>query len=97
MSSAVAVNPKLQYVVVEVNSSSEEMTTSSSNKKKKLGNVFNENKNLHLVVALDLVPALEAKWDLKLTVKARLTGAELENCRFSITIMLLTFGSVLIM
>lgn len=47
--------------------------------------------NLHLVVALDLVPTLEAKWGVKLTVKASLTGAELENCRF---FMHLTTGTI---
>ncbi|XP_051125884.1 isoleucine--tRNA ligase, chloroplastic/mitochondrial isoform X2 [Andrographis paniculata] len=79
---AVAVNPKLQYAVVEVNSSPEEITALSSNKEKRLGHVFKENKSMYLVVASDLVPALEAKWGMKLMVKATLTGAELENCRY---------------
>lgn len=55
---------------------------SSVNKEKRLGNVLKENCNLHLVVALDLVPTLEAKWGLKLVVKTTLTGGELENCRY---------------
>lgn len=79
---AVAVNSKLQYAVVEVHSNSADTSASSVNKEKRLGNVLKEMGNLHLVVALDLVPTLEAKWGVKLTVKASLTGAELENCRY---------------
>ncbi|KAL8484972.1 hypothetical protein ACS0TY_027326 [Phlomoides rotata] len=79
---AVAVNSKLQYAVVEVRSNSEDTTASPVNKEKRLGNVLKENGNLYLVVALDLVLTLEAKWGLKLVVKTTLTGAELENCRY---------------
>ncbi|KAH6816637.1 tRNA synthetase class I L [Perilla frutescens var. frutescens] len=78
---AVAVNSKLQYAVVEVHSNSLDTTVSSGDKEKRLGNVL-KNDNLHLLVALDLVPTLEAKWGVKLTVKATLTGTELENCRY---------------
>ncbi|KAG8369963.1 hypothetical protein BUALT_Bualt14G0067800 [Buddleja alternifolia] len=79
---AVAVNSKLQYAVVEVQSNSEDIAASSVDKAKRLGNVFKEKDKLYLVVALDLVPTLEAKFGLKLIVKTTLTGAELENCRY---------------
>ncbi|KAK6138921.1 hypothetical protein DH2020_027336 [Rehmannia glutinosa] len=79
---AVAVNSKLQYAVVEVDSNSVDINASSVDKEKRLGNVLKEHAKLHLVVALDLVPTLEAKWGVKLIVKTTLTGAELENCRY---------------
>ncbi|KAL3812884.1 hypothetical protein ACJIZ3_014152 [Penstemon smallii] len=79
---AVAVNSKLQYAVVEVNSSSVDTNASSTNKEKRLGNVLKEHDKLYLIVALDLVPTLEAKWDSKLIVKTTFTGAEIENCRY---------------
>lgn len=80
--SAVAVNSKLQYAVVEVHSNSVETIGSSANKEKQIGRILKENENLHLIVGLDLVPTLEAKWGVKLTVKETVTGAELENCRY---------------
>ncbi|KAK6161156.1 hypothetical protein DH2020_004537 [Rehmannia glutinosa] len=80
--STVAVNSKLQYAVVEVDSNSVDINASSVDKEKRLGNVLKEHAKLHLVVALDLVPTLEAKWGVKLIVKTTLTGAELENCRY---------------
>ncbi|KAL0457403.1 UNVERIFIED_CONTAM: Isoleucine--tRNA ligase, chloroplastic/mitochondrial [Sesamum latifolium] len=79
---AVAVNSKLQYAVVEVDSSSIDTTAPSVNKEKRVGNVLKDHNKLYLVVALDLVPTLEAKWGVKLIVKTSLTGAELENCRY---------------
>ncbi|XP_047945517.1 isoleucine--tRNA ligase, chloroplastic/mitochondrial [Salvia hispanica] len=79
---AVAVNSKLQYAVVEVHSNSVETIGSSANKEKQIGRILKENENLHLIVGLDLVTTLEAKWGVKLTVKATVTGAELENCRY---------------
>lgn len=81
-SSAVAVNSKLQYAVVEVDSSSVDTSATSKDKEKRFGNLLKEGDKLYLIVALDLVPTLEAKWGRKLVVKATLTGAELENCRF---------------
>ena len=79
--SAVAVNPKLQYAIVEVQSGSTDSSTLSGNAKKKLGNVFEEYEKLFLIVALDLVPTLEAKWGKKLLIKKKLLGSDLENCR----------------
>ncbi|KAL6522834.1 Isoleucine--tRNA ligase, chloroplastic/mitochondrial [Orobanche hederae] len=77
---AVAVNPKLQYAVVEVDFISEDVTSSSVRKEKRLGNILKERVKLYLVVALDLVPTLEEKWGVKLIVKTTFTGSELEHC-----------------
>ncbi|EYU43948.1 hypothetical protein ABFS82_07G014600 [Erythranthe guttata] len=79
---AVAVNSKLQYAVVEVHSDDVDITASSGDKEKRIGNLLKEHNKLYLIVGLDLVPTLEAKWGLKLSVKATLTGADLENCRY---------------
>ncbi|GFP83460.1 isoleucine--tRNA ligase [Phtheirospermum japonicum] len=80
---AVAINPKLQYAVVEVDSSSEDLTSSPVVKeKKRLGNILKEHAKPYLVVALDLVSTLEEKWGVKLIVKTTLTGSELEHCRY---------------
>ncbi|CAA2996733.1 isoleucine--tRNA ligase, chloroplastic mitochondrial [Olea europaea subsp. europaea] len=79
---AVAVNSKLQYAVVEVHSDSVDFSPSNIDGKKKLGNVLNQHDKLLLIVALDLVPTLEAKWGKKLVLKKTLTGSQLENCRY---------------
>ncbi|XP_073143957.1 isoleucine--tRNA ligase, chloroplastic/mitochondrial isoform X1 [Henckelia pumila] len=79
---AVAVNSKLQYAVVEVHFASGDVSTSSADKEKKFGNVFKNRDKQFLVVALDLVPTLEAKWGVKLNVHATITGAELESCKY---------------
>ncbi|GER52191.1 isoleucine--tRNA ligase [Striga asiatica] len=79
---AVAVNAKLQYAVVEIDASDVGTTSSSASKEKRIGNILKEHKKLYLVVALDLVPTVEEKWGVKLTVKTTLTGAQLENCRY---------------
>ncbi|XAR68415.1 Isoleucine--tRNA ligase [Bertholletia excelsa] len=78
---AVAVNPKLQYSVVEVDALLEDLSTSGDGKKR-LGNFLKEQKKPLLVVASDLVSALEAKWGTKLVVKKMLMGSELENYRY---------------
>ncbi|KZV25792.1 putative isoleucine--tRNA ligase, mitochondrial [Dorcoceras hygrometricum] len=79
---AIAVNSKLQYAIVEVNSPSGDISTSSADKEKKVGNFLKNRDKQFLVVALDLVPTLEAKWGVKLNVNATITGSELENCRY---------------
>lgn len=82
---AVAVNAKLQYSVVEVHPILESGDASTGKGKKYLGNVFiSKQRNPSLVVATDLVPALEAKWGVKLTLKRTLLGLDLENCRLDI-------------
>ncbi|XP_015573355.1 isoleucine--tRNA ligase, chloroplastic/mitochondrial [Ricinus communis] len=78
---AVAVNSKLQYAVVEVQSL-EDASTSPGNKKRRFGNVLREQKKLFLIVASDLMPTLEAKWSVKLVIKKTLSGSDLENCRY---------------
>lgn len=84
--SAVAVNAKLQYSVVEVHSPLEDVSKSKRNEKGRLGNALKEQKNLFLVVASDLVPTLEAKWGLKLVIKKTLLGSDLENCRLLVEV-----------
>lgn len=79
--SAVAVNAKLQYAVVEVQSASVDVSSSSGSTKKQLGNVLNEHEKPFLIIALDLVPTLEAKWRMKLVVKKTLLGSDLEYFR----------------
>lgn len=84
--SAVAVNAKLQYSVVEIHSPLEDASMPKQGEKGKLGNVLKEQKYLFLVVASDLVPTLEAKWGLKLVIKKTLLGSDLENCRLLIEV-----------
>ncbi|PON88324.1 Isoleucine-tRNA ligase [Trema orientale] len=79
---AVAVNAKLQYAIVEVQSLSEDVSSSAGNKKRKLGNVLQEEKKPFLIVALDLVSTLEAKWSVRLVIRKVLSGSDLENCRY---------------
>ena len=54
---------------------------SAENKKRRLGSVMKEDKKPLLIVALDLVPTLEAKWGVKLAIRKTLLGSDLENCR----------------
>lgn len=79
---AVAVNPKLEYDVVEVESLNEHVSSSGDTKKKRLGIVLKDEKKLFLIVASELVPTLEAKWGVKLVFKRRLLGSDLENYRY---------------
>lgn len=79
--SAVAVNPKLEYAVVEVESLDGQASSSGETRKERLGIVLNDEKKPFLIVASDLVPTLEAKWGVKLVVKRRLLGSDLENYR----------------
>lgn len=79
---AVAVNPKLEYDVVEVESSNEHASSAVETRKKKLGMVLKNEKKLYLIVASELVPKLEAKWGVKLVVKRRQLGSDLENYRY---------------
>ncbi|XP_012083940.1 isoleucine--tRNA ligase, chloroplastic/mitochondrial isoform X2 [Jatropha curcas] len=78
---AVAVNAKLQYAVIEVQSL-EDALTSSANKKRRRGNVLRQQKKPFLIVASDLVSTLEAKWGVKLVIRKTLSGSDLENCRY---------------
>ncbi|KAI9123187.1 hypothetical protein K1719_006076 [Acacia pycnantha] len=80
---AVAVNPKLEYAVVEVEPLLEEVSLGGGAKKRRLGNILKAEVKPFLIVASDLVPKLEAKWGVKLAVKKRLLGSDLENCRYN--------------
>ncbi|KAF3535946.1 hypothetical protein F2Q69_00024757 [Brassica cretica] len=80
---AVAVNAKLQYSVVEVQSSSEDESASTSNKKKMVGKVLKNQQKLFVIVATDLVPALEAKWGVKLIITKTFLGSDLEGFRYT--------------
>ncbi|XP_010547028.1 PREDICTED: isoleucine--tRNA ligase, chloroplastic/mitochondrial [Tarenaya hassleriana] len=80
---AVAVNAKLQYSVVEVQSYTEDDSALKGSKKKRLGNVLKNQQTLFLIVATDLVPALEAKWGVKLIINKTFLGSDLENCRYA--------------
>jgi len=75
------VNPKLEYAVVEIQSLLETDPASGGKKKKGLGLVLEDAKKPFLIVASELVPSLEAKWGVKLVVKTKQLGSELENYR----------------
>ena len=79
-------NAKLQYAIVEVQSHSEDAFLSAGHKKRQLGNVLKEERKPFLIVALDLVSTLEAKWGVKLVVRNILSGSDLENSRLQMTI-----------
>lgn len=79
---AVAVNAKLQYAIVELQTLSEDSSLSAGNKKRQLGNFLKEEKMPCLIVALDLVPTLEAKWSVKLIIRKTLSGSDIENSRY---------------
>ncbi|KAM1340906.1 hypothetical protein ACFX2H_039227 [Malus domestica] len=78
---AVAVNTKLLYAIIEVQSLSED-SLSDGNKKGRSGNLLKEEKKLFLIVASDLVPTLESKRGVKLVVRKKVSGSDLENCRY---------------
>ncbi|XP_052207169.1 isoleucine--tRNA ligase, chloroplastic/mitochondrial isoform X2 [Diospyros lotus] len=79
---AVAVNPKLQYAVVELHALSGDVSASPGDKKKRFGNVLKQQQKPFLIVASDLVSTLETKWGTKLVVKKLLMGSDLENYRY---------------
>lgn len=85
MFSAVAVNPKLTYVVAELLLNPENTAeVLGGGKKLKIGNVLkSEEKKLFLIVASELVPKLESKWGVKISVKKTLPGSALEHIRYS--------------
>ncbi|XP_071730451.1 isoleucine--tRNA ligase, chloroplastic/mitochondrial [Rutidosis leptorrhynchoides] len=79
---AVAVNSKLEYAIVEVQSPSD-VDSSSEDGKKRFGSVLKSQEKPFFIVALDLVSTLEAKWGVKLVVKRTVLGSDLENCRYA--------------
>ncbi|KAL7582373.1 hypothetical protein Lser_V15G46065 [Lactuca serriola] len=78
-----AVNSKLQYAIVEVQSPSPDVTSSSEDGKKRIGSVLKGSKIPFFIVALDLLSTLESKWNVKLAVKKTVFGSDLENCRYA--------------
>lgn len=78
-------NSKLQYAIVEVQSLSPDCTSSSEDGKRIIGTVLKGNETPFFIVALDLVPTLEAKWSVKLVVKKTVFGSDLENCRYLVS------------
>ncbi|KAG0471119.1 hypothetical protein HPP92_015665 [Vanilla planifolia] len=79
---AVAVNPELNYAVVEVYSIPEE-TIAFHGKPTKAGAILkNVEKKPFVIVAYDLISTLELKWGVKLIIKKTLPGSTLENCRY---------------
>ncbi|KAI8561647.1 hypothetical protein RHMOL_Rhmol04G0356800 [Rhododendron molle] len=80
--SAVAVNPKLQYAVVEVHELLGDVSITPGDGKKRLGNVLKEQKKPFLIIASDLLSTLEEKWGAKLVVKKTLLGSDLENYKY---------------
>eukprot|EP00262_Sarcandra_glabra_P011763 TRINITY_DN2896_c0_g2_i1.p1 TRINITY_DN2896_c0_g2~~TRINITY_DN2896_c0_g2_i1.p1 ORF type:complete len:1114 (-),score=229.52 TRINITY_DN2896_c0_g2_i1:171-3194(-) len=80
---AVAVNAELLYAVVEVQSLDEDISTSPGSRKIKWGNILKSGQRKpFLIVASELVPTLQSKWGVRLTVKKTLLGSALENCRY---------------
>ncbi|KAL6971279.1 Isoleucine--tRNA ligase, chloroplastic/mitochondrial [Sarracenia purpurea var. burkii] len=79
---AVAVNPKLEYSVVEVHAHSGDVSYTAGDGKKRLGNVLKLQKTPFLIVASDLLSILEEKWGAKLIVKRTVMGSDLENYRY---------------
>ncbi|KAM0953121.1 putative isoleucine--tRNA ligase [Dioscorea sansibarensis] len=80
---AVAVNPELEYVVVEVQFQ-EETSNAPGSGHIKLGSILaTREKQLLLIIAIDLVANLESKWGTKFSVKKKILGSLLENCRYA--------------
>ncbi|GAB2214507.1 hypothetical protein Drorol1_Dr00018858 [Drosera rotundifolia] len=79
--SAVAVNAKLDYAVVELHCP-EDVSSSLGKGKRMVGTVLKEQKKLFLIVASDLIPTLQQTWGAKLVVKQVVLGSDLENCRY---------------
>ncbi|KAL5983785.1 Isoleucine--tRNA ligase, chloroplastic/mitochondrial [Asimina triloba] len=78
-SSAVAVNAKLLYSVTEVYL--EDMSQSPGTRK--LSNVLkSEQRKPFVIVASELIPTLQSKWGVKLSVKKTFQGSALENYRY---------------
>lgn len=80
-----AVNDQLTYAVVEIQPSnpSEELDASKTGKgKAKSGSALQSPLVKNVIVAADLVSALQAKWGVSLEVKGTFPGSALEHSRF---------------
>ncbi|XP_074587991.1 LOW QUALITY PROTEIN: isoleucine--tRNA ligase, chloroplastic/mitochondrial [Curcuma longa] len=80
---AVAINPELEYVVAELHHAPEDATV-SLRKQTKAGSFlkFSDTKRF-VIVASELVPALESKWEVKFAVRKIFPGSSLENFRYA--------------
>jgi isoleucyl-tRNA synthetase len=78
------VNPKLTYVVAELLPNPESTAEiSGDGKKLKVGNVLKSGeKKLFLIAASELVPKLESKWGVKISVRRTFPGSALEHIRY---------------
>lgn len=75
-------NPELEYAVAEVQYQ-EETSNAPGSGHIKLGSILaTRGKQLLVIIAMDLVASLESKWGTKLSVKKKISGSLLENCRF---------------
>ncbi|GLT91885.1 hypothetical protein SLE2022_097470 [Rubroshorea leprosula] len=74
---AVAVNAKLEYGVFQVKP---EYDVGYARTKWRA--VLEKPENLFLILATDLAPDLEQVWGVKLVIKKKLSGSDLENCRY---------------
>ncbi|KAH7430813.1 hypothetical protein KP509_08G016200 [Ceratopteris richardii] len=84
----VAVNDKLVYAVVQVHEPPEtglveDRSGKGGKNNIKFGSGLHNPDIQYLVVALDLVEALQSKWHVKLEVKGTLLGSELEHSRYT--------------
>jgi isoleucyl-tRNA synthetase len=82
----VAVNDQLTYAVVEIQqptpSEGESETSKTGKGKARTGSALQTPQVKYVVVAADLVPALQAKWGVSLEVKGTFPGSALEHSRF---------------
>lgn len=85
-SAAVAVNDQLTYAVVEIQpsgtSEEESGATKTGKGKRRVGAALEKPQVKYLILAADLVPALQAKWGVSLEVKGTCLGSALEHCRY---------------
>lgn len=83
---AVAVNDQLTYAVVEIQqptpSEGESETFKTGKGKARTGSALQTPQVKYVVVAADLVPALQAKWGVSLEVKGTFPGSALEHSRY---------------
>lgn len=83
---AVAVNDQLTYAVVEIQPSApvegESETSKTGKGKARSGSALESPQVKFVIVAADLVPALQTKWGVSLEVKGTFPGSALEHSRF---------------
>ncbi|XP_042474785.1 isoleucine--tRNA ligase, chloroplastic/mitochondrial-like isoform X1 [Zingiber officinale] len=80
---AVAVNPELEYVVAELHHAPEDVTAPLRKQTKVGGFLKFSDTKCFVIVASELVPALESKWGVKFAVHKIFPGSCLENFRYA--------------